>query len=449
MVHGYTGALDVVSTDLYEMLQAGGKDPTVLSEIPEEIRERLAQRGYLTEWDSQREREHVWELSDTLHTMQSTQPIFMIVPTYACNFRCPYCFETWMYEKGAEWMNHLMTEEQVDQVFEAIAAASGGSHRQGAKITLYGGEPLQTDTVAIVNYIVKKGAELGYKFGAVTNGWQLEEFDNLIRAGHFADMQITVDGPASIHNKRRFRAGGEGTFDKIMQNIDYALDQGVAVRIRVNVSRENYQSLPELMGLISSRGWHRRRNFAIYAEPVTGTEHGGKLSTIELYRYIAEQNQVNPDMEVLAMGTAVRGQVMGLLSTQGYFKFKGAYCGAHTGMMIFDAHSEIYSCWDWVGKPQGRVGSYGPDGVQLDPVAWGQWFNRTIKNVPECSVCKYALICGGGCAVMAHDKKGTLYANYCDGIQGLFVRTLADTYREWDSLQFAPLVDQAHGSDCR
>lgn len=449
MVHGYTGALDVVSTDLYDALQAGIKDQSALDEIPAELQQDLAKRGYLTDWDLQQEREHVWELSDTLHRMQSTQPILMIIPTYACNFRCPYCFELWMYDKGAEWMNHMMTTEQVDQIFDGIAAANGGSHRPGSKITLYGGEPLQADTVEIVNYIVKKGAALGYTFGAVTNGWQLELFDNLIQAGHFNDMQITVDGPASIHNTRRFKAGGEGTFDKIMENIEYALNHRVAVRIRVNVSRENYQSLPELMEVITVRGWHKRGRFGIYAEPVTGTDHGGKLTSLQLYRYIAEETKRNPNMEVLAVGTAVRGQVMGLLSTQGYFKFKGAYCGAHTGMMIFDAHNEIFSCWDWVGKPQGKVGSYGPEGIQLDAAAWGQWFNRTIKNVPECSACKYALICGGGCAVLAHDQNGTIYSSYCDGIQGLFVRTLADTYREWDSLQFAPLLEKANGSDCR
>lgn len=43
-------------------------------------------------------------------------------------------------------------------------------------ITLYGGEPLLAENKDIVTYIVEEGVKRGYKFEAITNGYDLDCF---------------------------------------------------------------------------------------------------------------------------------------------------------------------------------------------------------------------------------------------------------------------------------
>lgn len=133
--------------------------------------------------------------------------------------------------------------------------------------------------------------------------------------------------------------------------------------------------------------------------------------------------------------------------------FSASYCGAHTGMYVFDAFGDIYKCWDKTGDQSLRIGTVGEGGsVELRAAAAARaqapsgkgkrllpvvtdvpndlatWQSRTIATNPVCSRCRYAFFCGGGCATNALDRSGTYYASYCNGFQSNFRRAVADAY---------------------
>lgn len=63
-------------------------------------------------------------------------------------------------------------------------------------------------------------------------------------------MQITVDGNREKHNRQRVLVNGEGTFDKIINNIIEVVRAGIAVTLRINVNKENINKISETLDAI-------------------------------------------------------------------------------------------------------------------------------------------------------------------------------------------------------
>ena len=108
-----------------------------------------------------------------------------------------------------------------------------------------------------------------------------------------------------------------------------------------------------------------------------------------------------------------------------------SFCGAHDRMYIFDPFGDIYACWERTGDRDVRVGSVTPDGdVELRFDQLQAWRSRTVASNPVCRRCRYALHCGGGCAVLAlgQNTNGTMHSNYCDGFAARFRTSVAEAY---------------------
>lgn len=122
----------------------------------------------------------------------------VIAPTLACNFACPYCYET--AKSG------MITEEVQASLLEMIEDTA--KHKYDVDITWYGGEPLLAKDI-VFNFSKKAIAiceREGVKYRAyiVTNGYLInEEIVEEMKKAHITGAQITVDGPPSIHNTRR------------------------------------------------------------------------------------------------------------------------------------------------------------------------------------------------------------------------------------------------------
>jgi uncharacterized protein len=99
LFHTYTGAVDVVSQETVSFLNdfsnsVDGGDAKAVA--------LLKQRGYLTDRTPQEEEEFVARLGALLHERAKSQRphSFMIIPTYNCNLRCPYCYEKSLQKHG-------------------------------------------------------------------------------------------------------------------------------------------------------------------------------------------------------------------------------------------------------------------------------------------------------------------------------------------------------------
>jgi uncharacterized protein len=103
---------------------------------------------------------------------------------------------------------------------------------------------------------------------------------------------------------------------------------------------------------------------------------------------------------------------------------------------------DIYACWERTGDARIRIGRVPKQGdIILNPTVQLKWRSRTVATNPVCRGCRYALHCGGGCAVLAEAQNGGFFTNHCDGYAQRFRAAVAGAYLEHH--QGVPLEEAA------
>ena len=471
LLHGVTGALDLVTSDIIAGLQRFGQfrgsqgtlfesahlpDPSGYPELSDREVAALTDRGYLTEQSDEKEQEWVAAVAGVLHDEASRQPSFLALPTLDCNYRCTYCFErpvqnnlrTHDGHRRIELMpldirashaagNVVMTPARVDAMYAAMGAIREmhGDTRAGGQIVLYGGEPLDAANEPVVRYMVEQGRARNFRFSTITNGHDLDRFLDLFGPGGIEQAQVSIDGPERIHDKRRIALGPEKSYQRVIRNVNRLLERGdTLLQIRVHLDATNVQYFEELLDDFGRSGWLGHPNIIVYANTVYKMTPGRPVKTdIELHemdqrlRHLAKQYR---NLYLNAPNINIRAKWMPALLDGLQVPLQGNYCTANTGQYVFAPDGHIYSCWESVGKGDSRIGTFFSDGhgsLRLDKQKMGQWFTRHVGLIPECTGCPMALVCGGGCAQFALYGSGTQLAPYCDNFDGMFRSGLRDT----------------------
>lgn len=117
LIHGYTGAVDIVTKDIAMNLTNTTKvDANLFSS---DTLKALQVRGYVTERTEEKEIEYVGRIAKALHREAcALYKSFTLIVTYNCNFRCPYCFESRDKKDGS--CQFVMTKEMVDKAYKAM-----------------------------------------------------------------------------------------------------------------------------------------------------------------------------------------------------------------------------------------------------------------------------------------------------------------------------------------
>lgn len=463
LVHTYTGAFDRVSRRVatyVRSLEASRPpkplygdwtpEPSSLADgeviHPSEAAiEVLCRRGYLTPMSGEEEEGFFARYVEKLHGLYLQRwPTYLFMPTYDCNLRCGYCFQDHMRTDSR--FGHLlrqMTPAMVDRLFAAmpnIEALHGipVDATPQFDIGFFGGEPLLAANRPIVEHVIRRGRERGeVRFWAISNGTELDAYEDLLSPDLLASVQITLDGPPEAHDRRRVYADGQGSWGRIARNVAMALERGVQVAIRTNVDRTNLDGLAALAGEIVANGWDRFPNFSSQVAPIRAsndrTDSGTTLDTWELDRHLTALRDVDSQVAILGrQDDTLRHQARRIFSQRGLPAFKPSFCSAHTGMYIFDPFGDIYACWEKTGDEKVRIGHVGEDSeVRFNFDLKALWQGRTVASNPVCLKCRYNLFCGGGCAVLAAGHSGgDFYRNYCDGFAHRFRASVAEAYLE-------------------
>jgi uncharacterized protein len=460
LVHGYSGAYDKVTSAVARYVRslderppkplygtwtdytaAPGADPPSDATI-----ELLKKRGYLTELTRAAERTRFDRFVGLKHEQSMARmPNYLFMPTYDCNLRCAYCFQDHMRADPA--YGHLLRTMTPKVIDRAIASMPGIESRHGLEpvqgrprsVTFFGGEPLLRRSRPVVEYIMSAMRRLGPTgFSAISNATELDAYEDLLGPDGIAVLQITIDGPKAQHDARRIYADGSGSFDRIADNVDLALFRDVKVDIRLNVDRTNVDELEALAAFFEERGWTKNTGFSAYAAAIHATngktEKKTTFNSHQLSEALGEMRGRNPLMHRIGRpDDAMRKNLRALLkhASDPLPMMRSSYCGAHSGMYIFDAFGDIYTCWERTGDKNIRIGWVDETGeAQFVADRLKEWRSRNVSSNDTCGQCRYSMYCGGGCAVLAEDLHGTMFGNYCDAFARRFRQTASEIYAE-------------------
>lgn len=138
----------------------------------------------------------------------------IIIPTYRCNFNCPYCYQ----DHKSKIMEDSLAEGIIKYIRKNI------SKYTEVHISWFGGEPLEAyDIVEKITSETKKICNIRYKkfsSSMTTNGYKLstDTFEKLYNL-NIRYYQITLDGTSDTHDKQRYTKDGGKTFDIILNNL--------------------------------------------------------------------------------------------------------------------------------------------------------------------------------------------------------------------------------------
>jgi uncharacterized protein len=354
---------------------------------------------------------------------------FVLCPTMSCNLRCPYCFEPHkLHEKGG-----LMSVAQVEQAFAAldrIIAARPDVPR--GSINLFGGEPLLPNTRATVAAILARSAERDLPVSITSNGTHVHEHIDIL-APHKERIlfDVTMDGIKRLHDQRRVLASGNGTFDRISDNVDLLLSHGFRLSLRMNLNDFNVDFVAEFLEFVKQRGWHEQSGFEVSVSPVTNYTGLGGTGILPAHEVEARIKNTVPSLLLKEVALVLNGDFSRLSgpvsdalgdSMGARFMPSIYYCeasGAHFYCMGPDGY--VYPCNQVIGDPTWAIGKYDPELV-IDPEKAALWHGRQVTNMSGCMQCGIAFLCSGGCPVMAKRTTGSPMDSYC----GTSKKDLAD-----------------------
>ena len=414
VVNSLSGQADILDEQTYEQLKQG--DVT---------NQELIENGYLVD-EVQEKRLFREKYLRFLDDREKDEIQIFFVTNYSCNFDCSYC-----YQAGYEALPVSLSKEVIDSFFDYVLNEFAGRRKY---ITLFGGEPFLNAPRHKENmeYIIRKAAENKLEIAAVTNGYHLAEYMDILKAGIIREIQVTLDGTTEIHNQRRYLKGGDPTFDRIVAGVDLLLANQIPVNLRMVVDKQNINNLPELAQFAIDKGWtvsplfktQLGRNYELHECQANQSK---LYSRLELYQDLYDLLKKFPHISEFHKPAF---SVSKFLFEQG--EMPAPLFDACTGTKTewaFDFTGNVYACTATVGKKGESLGTFYPE-VRKNPEAVEEWQERDVLSIPKCKTCNLNLICGGGCASMAKNYNGTLNSHDCRPVTELLELGIAHYFND-------------------
>lgn len=408
MINLINGATDIIEKDIYDKIISNDFD-----KLDKEIVDALLERKYLFETEEEYNK-FIISVDNKIEELEKkATPNFLVVPSYACNLQCIYCYEQTYMIKGTTNIDPL---EMVDLQFERIDKIMEVYEKQHGKttddiiITIMGGEPLLRCNLKTISYIFEQTKKRNYTIDIVSNGVDLNYYIDLFN--RYKDtldhIQITVDGVKEIHDKRRIFHDGRGSFDLIMNNIHLSIDNGITIVLRVNVDATNINELSDLANtLVEEFNYNKKLLPYLYLLQDGGCSGESNIVNEKIgIEKIFELEDKNPNMSIFRKKFHPADFIDSIFKDEPYQPVL-RHCGAAKNQFILDCKSNVYKCWHGIGNNDYRVGTFYPK-YELDEEKINAWFNRSVRVLGKCKNCKYRYICGTGCPAAKHMSENNM-----------------------------------------
>ena len=414
-ISSLTGAIDVVSQDVEKKVED--------KNIDKDLETYLVYRGHLTKMSKSQETSFALKVWSAMDKQQRGKGNIIICPSMDCNFRCTYCFERPLQDRidsGTLPKRSLnMTTAQVDKIFSSFPAIKEINDEISSHITLFGGEPLWSKNYDVIKYIVERASSKGFTLSAITNGYELSAFRDLLGEKKVEMIQVSLDGIGQQHDDMRPTFSGEKTFDKIIREIQSVIDiKGLTINIRMNYDYDNMSSAPELVEFLTEKGILGRKGVNFHGNLISMNHIGEGKAYKTLKNYSTVSSKLN-EFELDCYTTSLKKSLEKAITKNEPMVRKSHFCAATYGMYVFCPDDKIYACWEGVGEEHSYIGRYSPE-IQWDEKGLIQWHRRNVLAIPQCQSCSHLFLCGGGCAIHAYERAGEFNISECDGLKNKF-----------------------------
>ncbi len=250
LMNTFTDAQLIVSRDVSDLLDRLGGDGFTPDLSERDAFTTLAENGFIVE-SREADRRNIEDFFTEFRAGQDQLRV-TVLTTLQCNFACDYCIQGdhGEYNKTAA----KMSMETAARVAEWIEGRMDVIAPKSFALTFFGGEPLLN--LPVVYYLAERMSKtcrlrgVSLVMNVITNGLLLtaDVVDRLTACGSLG-VKVTLDGDRDTHNRMRPLRGGQGTFDKILNNIRQVADR-CRISIGGNFDESSVDSYPALLDFL-------------------------------------------------------------------------------------------------------------------------------------------------------------------------------------------------------
>lgn len=407
-----TGSLFFMDNEMKSALEANK-----VQEIDEKSREVLEKNGFIVNDDADELLTYNYLFARELYSPSYSS--VTVFPTYACNLSCHYCYQKWPDIKKVS-MSETIYKDTVEFLKKRLLEES----TRALVLKIFGGEPLMNPeaTEAFLGelhaWTQAHGAQF---FGSITTNGTLLRGDLFERLSpHLSAVHITLDGPQELHDSIRFYANGRGTYEDIMESLSLLAKTSIRVCLRLNIHNRDYETAASLLEDLKERGFSKCPNFELDFGLVVRKDACDMRFNVEEYvtgkELIVSSSKCIEDM-LKRVGWENPSNVR-------YFddirmdKAPVLCDQTKRKRYIIDALGDLYLCPSKAGDTTFKVGHI-ENGTAVMNRGFYDILTRSPLDFPECRVCPYLPVCGGGCAVHAKEQNGSYNTSFCGAVKSI------------------------------
>lgn len=318
--------------------------------------------------------------------------------TMGCNMRCKHC--------GSSCKTALPGELST---IEALKLVDDLAKLGLSWVTLSGGEPLtRKDLPQIIQRLNQKGV----KANIITNGWELnKKMANILKNSGISTVAISIDGPKEVHDKiRRPQA-----FERAKSAFKILDELGIYAASITTISKENINNLEELKNDLIGMGvklWQVQLGL-----PMGNFKHQNN--------WLLDPSQMEEILD-FCLKTSLEGKIaIHPADCIGYYDSRsnliakinksGSWSGCNAGIRSFGIlhNGDILGCTSIRDRSfiEGNILQRNLEDIWNDPKSFSWRRNFSRHNLAgDCSTCRHADECLGGCPNTRLTTKGSVYS---------------------------------------
>jgi uncharacterized protein len=433
LMNTFTDAQLIVSRDVSDLLNRVSSHTFTPNGDERQAVATLAENGFLVE-SRETDRRNIENFFNDFRA-NSDQLRVTVLTTLQCNFACDYCLQGdhGDYNKTAAKMSMETAAKLADWTEARLDALKAKSFA----LTFFGGEPLLN--MPVVYYLAERlwnacqARGVSMYASIVTNGLLLtpEIVDRLTPFG-LGGVKITLDGDRDTHNRMRPLRGGQGTFDKILKNVQLVADK-VRVSIGGNFDESSVESYPALIQFLREQEFADKLQKVSFKPIIREQKPAQPKGFIPLTPVSAADGKPGKPLNGVCMTSAGAGVTKNsTCDTCNFLEEKTSFLreetmkagfqtvdGVHMGPCeIHKSHAHtigpdgsLYACPGFAterGESTGHI-----DGRHDDlRTAAAKRFEKII-GWHECNDCSFIPVCAGGCSAASHVELGDMNKPNC------------------------------------
>lgn len=321
----------------------------------------------------------------------------IINPTLDCNFNCWYCFEN--KHRGS-----VMSATILEAIKRHIKLICQEQSLKKFTLSFFGGEPLlyyRKIAKPLILELNENKENIKANIHFTTNGFLLskEIIADMSTLG-IASLQITLDGNKENHDKTRFSQLG-GSFDKILSNIQLAINNEIEVIARFNYTKDN------LWGIHSAL--ERLATFTNKGKITIALNQVWQDGDIKRTPY--EKRKIEKELKRIRKGIVELG--MRSLPKDLQMAFVNSCYADKKNECLINYDGSIFKCNARDFTEDRKLGELKPDGS----IQWNSGESKWMKSKLADQICRHCFlipICGGGCRRILFEAQDHHYCLYND-----------------------------------